>query len=73
MGERVRVHLGQGKVGKPLLGKLRQMSHDSAGKSQNSGAGERRKRNNVEEEAPLDCVPTTLVFRGSGNSKAPQT
>lgn len=72
VGELVRVHMGQCKVGKPLQGKLRQMPHDSAGKSQNHGAGESRKRNNVRErQCSLDIMPTILVFRGSGNDKAP--
>lgn len=53
MGELVRVHMGQCKVGKPLLGKLRQMPHSSAGKSQSHGAGESGKRNSVEGEAVL--------------------
>lgn len=58
----------------PLLGKLRQMPHDSAGKSQDSRAGERGKGIMQRERQCLpNCVPTTLVFRGSGNSKAPQT
>lgn len=34
-------------------GKLRQMPHGSAGKSQKHGAGERGKRKNVEGEAAL--------------------
>lgn len=53
MGELGRVLMGQSKVGKPLLRKLRQMPQNCAGKSQNLGAGGKRKRNNVEGEAVL--------------------
>lgn len=52
----------------------RQMPHDSAGKSQDSRAGERGKGVMQRERQCLpNSVPTTLDFRGSGNSKAPQT
>lgn len=58
-----RVAVGQCKVGKPLLGKLRPMPHSSAGKSPNSVAGERRKRSMQRDR------PCLLVCQASWSSE----
>lgn len=66
-------HIGAtAKLGNHLLGKLRQMPHNSAGKSQSNGAGGKG-ITQKERQCSVECVPTVLVFRGSRTTKDPQT